>query len=587
MGLLMEERLWRMAGTTVVAWLFKGSGYSTLSFLSYGALVLQGAWYSFLLFKTLKASSIVPMLWAPLSKIVVGRYLSREEFFGADGAPAEVAKKREAALDRLQASWQKRYAKTKDKQTYILDHFSDLRFKASGVESTYPIFQKVVNDALHPFTMTLVDKSDGCEVIDADGVKFLDASGSYGVNCFGYTKAKEFLQAGQTLAQQLGPCLGPMHSVVAENIELLCKIFNKEEASFHMSGTEAVMSAVYQVRFHTQRPLTAVFQGAYHGWWDGVMQGAGNDRFASDCLVLKPGDEASLELLELRKSEINSVLVNPISGFGWGNATTSKLKTATQLSAGEESYDKFREFLKKLRDVCTRCDIPLVFDETWSFQLGPGGAQEFLGIQADILALGKSIGGGHAAGVVLGPKRLMERRDPERPMRVNFVVGTFKGNPIVMGSMNAALKYVQTKEAKSAFDGLKNRTSKFVVECNKQLKAKNLPISVHGYRSTWCIAYHQQSPFHFMFQYYLRDAGLLMPWVGTGKMLFNLEYSDDNFKKLIEIIVTSATAFKEDGWWWEGAQAPNIASMAIAPTVQYHIEKLKKYFGMDEAKKEQ
>merc|ERR1719436_249543 len=229
----------------------------------------------------------------------------------------------------------------------------------------YPIWQQVVNEALDP--ITVVESSEGMEITDTSGEKFLDVSGSYGVNCFGYTRTKEFLAAGQELASTLGPCLGPVHPIVAENVELLLKIFRKEEVSFHMSGTEAVMSAVYQARFYTQRPLTAVFQGSYHGWWDGVMQGAGNERFAADCLILKPHDVASLDLIRLRAQEINAVIVNPIDGFGWSKAGTKNLATPTKISAGPEAIERFRTWLKQLRETCTKSDVLLVYDETWSF----------------------------------------------------------------------------------------------------------------------------------------------------------------------------------------------------------------------------
>merc|ERR1719326_2057306 len=145
-----------------------------------------------------------------------------------------------------------------------------------------------------------------------------------------------------------------MHPIVTENIKMLLEIYRKEEVSWHMSGTEAVMGAVQQVRFHTKRPLIAVFKGAYHGWWDGVMQGAGNPRFNWDCIVLKDKCEASLELLKARTSEIAGVIVNPIAGMGWGPASTSTLNSGgSKIVAGDESIDKFRKWLVQVREACT------------------------------------------------------------------------------------------------------------------------------------------------------------------------------------------------------------------------------------------
>jgi len=174
----------------------------------------------------------------------------------------------------------------------------------------------------------------------------------------------------------------------------------------------------------------------------------------------------------------------------------------------------------------------------------------------------------------------MERRDPDRPMRVNFVVGTFKGNPVSMGAMNAALKYVTTPEAKKAIEGLRDRVDKWVGACNKELDKQDLPISVAAHRTTWCICYKQHSAYNFMFMYYLRAAGLQMAWVGTGKMLLTLEFSDEHLKRLTDIIVKAGKEFKADGWWWEGGKPISIVPLVLGPTLRYHTAALKRRLGL-------
>merc|ERR1712039_2610 len=100
-----------------------------------------------------------------------------------------------------------------------------------------------------------------------------------------------------------------------------------------------------------------------------------------------------------------------------------------------------------------------------------------------IVTLGKALGGGHAVGAVCGSHRLMERRDPDRPMRVSFVVGTFKGSPMVMGSMNAVLTWVTTPEAEAEFNGSKDRIARWMAACNETLSEQGLPISVAAFRN--------------------------------------------------------------------------------------------------------
>jgi len=286
-------------------------------------------------------------------------------------------------------------------------------------------------------------------------------------------------------------------------------------------------------------------------------------------------------VLRARAGEIAGVIINPVAGMGWGPSATSTLNSGgAKMNAGAESIESFKKWLCQVRETCTAGSIPLIFDETWAFQLGPGGAQETYGVQADIVTLGKAAGGGHAVGVVCGPSWLMERRDPDRPMRVSFVVGTFKGSPMVMGSMNAVLKWVLTPAAVAEFNGLKDRTAKWAVACSKALSKEGLPISVSAYRNMWCVCYQQSSAYHFLFHCYLRDAGLQLVWVGTGKALLNLEFTDKDLEQLTGMIVSAAKKMKEDGWWWEDAQPASLLPLVLGPTLKYHSEKLLKWFGV-------
>jgi len=584
----MEDRLWKIGYMMVASWALQAYSFDfTLFSCMFGSprlssvinaiLMLFALRYLYLLEKTLSAANLKPVVWGYVAQLIVLKDLSREEYFTIDGAPQQIVDRRREAFNSMATSWKKRWPNASQKSAEMKKIFPDLRFKASGFESMFPVYQKITNEA---FDMcSIVDHVDGTEITDIDGQKFLDSSGSYGVNCFGHTHFKRFMDKGNELAQKVGPLLGPMHPVVTENIEMLLKIYDKEEVSFHMSGTEAVMCAVQQVRFHTGRPLIAVFSGAYHGWWDGVMQGAGNPRFNSDCLVLTDRSPASLSLLKARSSEIAGVLVNPVNGMGWGPCATSGLTSGGKpVNAGPAAFDKFRTWIEQVRETCNDSGIPLIYDETWAFQLGPGGAQKLLGVKADIVTIGKSVGGGHAVGAVMGSHKFMERSDPDRPMRVSFVVGTFKGSPMVMGSMNSVLKWITSEEAKAEFSAHEKRVQEWVVSCNDKLKTLSLPLKVHAYRNLWCISFDQNSPYNFLFHCYLRDAGLQMVWVGTAKALINLEFKESDLEKLTEIIVAAAEKFKGDEWWYNKGtknpslfHLPTLFAFVLIPTLQYWL----------------
>ena len=118
--------------------------------------------------------------------------------------------------------------------------------------------------------------SNGVQVTDLDGNAFYDLSGSYGVNLLGYDFYKACLERGAQRVNALGPVLGAYPSLVADNVARLARISGKQEISFHMSGTEAVMQAVRLAHYHTRRSHLVRFCGAYHGWWGDVQPGVGN-----------------------------------------------------------------------------------------------------------------------------------------------------------------------------------------------------------------------------------------------------------------------------------------------------------------------
>src|SRR5262249_51764760 len=184
----------------------------------------------------------------------------------------------------------------------------------------------------------------------------------------------------------------------------------------------------------TRRKLIVCFAGAYHGWWDGVQAGLGNERQIDDCLILKDLHPASLALIKRRAREIAAVLVNPMQAF---HPNAPPPSDAVLLTSGmrktEESTDAYARWLHELRRVCAERDVPLIFDEVYSgFRLAPGGAQQYFGVRADMVVYGKTVGGGLPIGVVCGTQALMRRFDPERAMRIAYVVGTFSAHPVVM-----------------------------------------------------------------------------------------------------------------------------------------------------------
>merc|ERR1712137_595473 len=127
----------------------------------------------------------------------------------------------------------------------------------------------------------------------------------------------------------------------------------------------------------------------------------------------------------------------------------------------------YKEWLHKLREVCTRAGDVLIFDEVYTgFRLDPRGAQGAYDVKADIVTYGKTLGGGLPIGVVCGPKHLMARGDATRAARVNYVIGTFAGHPFVMGSMNAFLRWLEQPDTQKLWPEMHQNIDAFMMKAN-------------------------------------------------------------------------------------------------------------------------
>lgn len=472
----------------------------------------------------------------------------------ADGAEDRWVKIRRQAIERLAEFLQTRYAKSVAWGDEIREAFSDLRFTDAN-RVPFPFARQM----RQKFNLcSVVTASAGPKLRDLDGHWTLDVSGSYGLNVAGFDRYKEWIENGWRRVRELGPVLGPLHPVVAENIALLKSVSSMDEVSFHMSGTEAVMAAVRLARFNTQRKLIVCFSGAYHGWWDGVQPGLGSERAVGDCLTLKDVHPASLELIRRRAREIAGVLVNPFQSFHPNSPSPSD---AVLLTSGvrqtETSTSHYAQWLVRLREVCSACGIPLIFDEVYTgFRLAPGGAQEYFGVKADLIVYGKTVAGGMPIGVVCGKKALMQRFDPRHPMRIAYVIGTFSAHPLVMAAMNEFLNWVVQLATAELYDQAKSRCEQWVQSTNQLLAGQSLPLRVVHLATVWTVLFKEPGRYNWLLQYYLRAEGVTLSWVGTGRCLSSMDFTEEDYRELQTKLLTAAQKMKADGWWLEEAQQP-------------------------------
>ena len=473
-------------------------------------------------------------------------------FFNSDGASSAVVERRRDGFFKLAALYAARFPQSVAMTASAREIISDMQFTGRyRVPYQYSDFL-----SRHIKSGSFVKASQGVTVTDLDDNVFYDLTGSYGVNLLGYDFYKASIEAGQQTVKELGPVLGAYHPCVLENVQRLKTISGLDEVSFHMSGTEAVMQAVRLARYHTKRSHLVRFSGSYHGWWEDVQPGPGNPLPPRETHTLKDMDERSLHVLRTRK-DIACVLVNPLQALHPNSPAPGDSSLVD--SSRKVAYDRaaYTAWLKQLREVCTERGIVLIFDEVFlGFRLAPGGAQAYFGVQADMVTYGKTLGGGLPVGVVCGRSALMKRFREERPGDICFARGTFNAHPYVMGAMKAFLDAQQTPEIVRLYEGIDERWDGRADLLNNMLAKQDLPVRVANMSTVWTVLYTRPSRYNWMLQFYLRAHGLALSWVGSGRLIFSLNYGDVEFAEVAKRF-TQAAQDMQDAGWWDGPEQSN------------------------------
>ncbi len=311
-------------------------------------------------------------------------------------------------------------------------------------------------------TPRMIASADGAYMTDADGQTYLDFIGSWGPMILGHNHpvVREAVQK----ACEKGLSFGAATEGEVEMAELICSsVPNMDMIRMVNSGTEAVMSAIRAARGYTGREKIVKFTGCYHGHSDALLVQAGSGVMTAgipdsagvpkgctgDTLSAIYNDSQSVqELFETFPKEIAAVIVEPVAAN-------------MGVVLPEEG------FLQELRRLCTAYGAVLIFDEVITgFRLSFGGAQEYFGVDADLVTYGKIIGAGMPVGAYGGKKAIMEC---VAPMGAVYQAGTLSGNPVAMAAGLAQLQML--KENPSIYAELNKKGSAFFGEIQSIVQA--------------------------------------------------------------------------------------------------------------------
>ncbi|MDX1670904.1 MAG: glutamate-1-semialdehyde 2,1-aminomutase [Balneolaceae bacterium] len=295
------------------------------------------------------------------------------------------------------------------------------QFIPGGVNSPARAFNSVGGTPL------FFEKAKGSILTDVDGRDYIDYVGSWGPMILGHAY-EPVVQAVQEMAAR-STSFGAPTEIEIKMAELVLQMVpGIDKVRMVNSGTEACMSAIRVARGYTSRDKIIKFEGNYHGHADSFLIKAGSGALtlgtpsspgvtkgtADDTLVARYNDLQSVKnLLHTHSNEVAAIMVEPVAG-NMGCIPPRK------------------GFLSGLRELCNEHDTLLIFDEVMTgFRVAPGGAQERYGVTADLVALGKIIGGGLPVGAFGGSEEIMGMVSPDGPV---YQAGTLSGNPLAMAA---------------------------------------------------------------------------------------------------------------------------------------------------------
>jgi len=324
-----------------------------------------------------------------------------------------------------------------------------------GVNSPVRAFNGVGGNPL------FIKKAKGSTITDVDGNDYIDFVSSWGPMILGHSHPTVLNAVREQL--EFGMSFGAPTEKEIELANLVTEMVSSiEVVRLVNSGTEATMSAIRVARGHTNRDKIIKFEGCYHGHADSFLIKAGSglttlgnpssagvpQNVVADTLLAKYNDiESVKKLFKEHKDEIAAIIIEPVAAN-------------MGLITPEEN------FLKELREVATENKSLLVFDEVITgFRLCAGGAQEYYGVQADLVTFGKIIGGGMPIGAYGGSKDIMDIVAPIGPV---YQAGTLSGNPV---AVTAGIETLKLLKDKNVYEDI-NRKGKMLVDGYKSVLKK-------------------------------------------------------------------------------------------------------------------
>jgi glutamate-1-semialdehyde 2,1-aminomutase len=318
-------------------------------------------------------------------------------------------------------------------------------------------------------TPIFFEKAQGAYAWDADGKRYIDYVQSWGPMVLGHAHPEVINTVIETA--KFGLSFGAPTERETTLAEKICAVIpNMDMVRFVSSGTEATMSAIRLARAFTNRDKIVKFEGCYHGHSDSLLIKAGSGALTMG-VPSSPGVPAVLadHTITLNYNDIQQV-----RDFFAEQGDKVACIIVEPVVGNMNCVPPIVGFLETLRDVCDQHGSLLIFDEVMTgFRVGFKGAQAHYNIRADIITLGKVIGGGMPVGAFGGRRDIMQMIAPSGPV---YQAGTLSGNPVAMA---AGLKTIELLAAEDFYTNLCARTTQLVEGLQKRADEAGIPFTTN------------------------------------------------------------------------------------------------------------
>ncbi|TNE39984.1 MAG: amino acid adenylation domain-containing protein, partial [Alphaproteobacteria bacterium] len=407
-------------------------------------------------------------------------------------------------------------------------------------------------------------KSKGSRLLDVDGNEYIDILNGFGPGFLGHSP--EIVVNAVTDQLNKGFEVGPQSPAAMEAAKLFCEVTGNERTSFVCTGSEAVQAVMRLARTVTGRDKIVMFARDYHGNFDEVLVRGVNSngtlkslpmapgipkRAAGDMIVLPYGTDESLEIIRRLAPELAAVIVEPVQS--------------------RRPEFQPREFIREIRQITERSLTLFVFDEVVTgFRFGPRGAQEFYGVEADLVTYGKVVGGGMPVGVVSGKAEFMDTFDggqwnygddsfPEKP--VTFFAGTFVRHPLAMASVKAMLSYFKSQPS-FFWKVINAKGDRLASAVDSYFREKKVPIRMVNCGSLMYVRVEDPKKYGHLLFAHLREKGVFI--LEDFPSYLTASHTDEDIDYLIRAFKESADELLSAGFFAEDADSAAIAPLAPA-----------------------